>query len=63
MRTGRAEAEQGAHDDAVMAMAIAASVREQVAGRRSLQAAERHVSLRVANRTPREAAAARSGVQ
>ncbi len=36
---GRAEAEQGAHDDAVMAMAIAASVREQVAGRRGLQAA------------------------
>jgi hypothetical protein len=29
---GRAEAEQGAHDDAVMAMAIAASVRAQGGG-------------------------------
>ena len=36
---GRAEAERGAHDDAVMAMAIAASVREQVAGRRGFLAA------------------------
>jgi hypothetical protein len=34
---GRAEAERGAHDDAVMAMAIAASVRVQGAGRRGMQ--------------------------
>jgi hypothetical protein len=34
---GRAEAQRGAHDDAVMAMAIAASVREQAGGRAGMQ--------------------------